>query len=195
MPSGKEILLDLARRVGQLEDEVAELKKHRGDDWLEEELDLDVTPAVAPEDKPDPMQQDEASGDIQILAPNRAQREFRKRWLDRIALENLPKEWGLKKEEADEAYLEGGPVWLYLTAAGFNEEEKSGRHYILSLPEDVRASMVNDLMLGDVSPKWIHEFGRDILKDASDEGAKRAATIISDQIAEGYVPAGSMAQS
>ena len=202
MPSAAEVLKQLVEGQKQILNKLDEIdgrvtaleQRPAGDAWLEEEIVLDEPFQESPGstergtprnlEQPDPATVDEDAGMVTILPPNRKQRKFREAWLPRIALENLPKEWGLSKDEADEAYRAGGPVWLYLAGAGFNEEEKSGRHYILSLAPEVRACMVHDLEMGEVSPQWIHEFARDILKD---EGvSRRAAEVFAEATAEGY---------
>jgi hypothetical protein len=194
----RELIVELWRRVQALEEKVAELEERTAPDpeW-DTPLDLDgllagaapTTADISPVLKtraaePEPLQVDEDAGVIDIVPPNRKQRKFRDAWLPRIALENLPAEWGLTKEEADAAYKEGGPVWLYLAGAGFAEEHKAGRDYILSLPADVRTAMVNDLILGEVSPRWVQEFGRDILKDETE--GRRAAEVFAEATAGGY---------
>lgn len=193
MPSGAEILKDHQHRIKELEEKVrlleARVDKMQETDWsslLEEDIDLDepAPPSRHTGAQPDPAQVNEDAGVVEITPPTRTQRKFREKWLPRIGLENLPAEWGLSKEEADAAYVEGGPVWLYLAGAGFTEEQKSGRDYILSLPEDVRRAMVNDLQLGEISPRWIQEFGRDILKDEGD--SRRAAEVFAEATAGGY---------
>lgn len=187
MPSGAEILRDHESRIKELERLVVKLLEDQAEsrDWLEEDIDLGgdapSTADIIKDSAPEPATVDEDAGEIRILPPNRKQRKFREAWLDRIALENLPKEWGLSKEEADAAYMEGGPVWLYLAGAGFAVDQKSGRDYVMSLPPEVRACMVNDLEMGEVSPRWIHEFARDILKVDGEE-SRRAAETFAEQV-------------
>lgn len=80
--------------------------------------------------------------------------EQRTLMVDQVGLEELEK-LGLVYEEAKQAWITGGPLWLHAY----------DRDHVLSLPPPVKQAMVLDAMLS--SNRDAQELGRDILKDES----------------------------
>lgn len=63
-----------------------------------------------------------------------------------------------QSEELIDAYVEGGPMWLYIY----------DRDFVMGLPEESRRIMVADWEA--INPKEALQMGRDILKDKSPGG-------------------------
>jgi hypothetical protein len=73
-----------------------------------------------------------------------------------------------------DAYVKGGPLWLYLGGS-------EGRDYILGLPEHMRREMVADLV-ENASQQDAEEFARDVLKAPTDQQQGAAAKISEENI-------------
>lgn len=64
------------------------------------------------------------------------------------------------QEGLDDAYVKGGPLWLY-------NGSKEGRDFILGLPVSVRREMVKDVAVDSIPES--QELGRDLLSARSEE--------------------------
>jgi hypothetical protein len=73
-----------------------------------------------------------------------------------------------------DAYVKGGPLWLYLGGS-------EGRDYILGLPEHMRREMVQDVV-ENASQQDAEEFARDVLKAPTDQQQGAAAKISEENI-------------
>lgn len=69
--------------------------------------------------------------------------------------ETMKLDEALTLDGATEAFVKGGPLWLYYAA----------RDYVMGLTADTRRAFVNDVLQD--SPPEAHEMARDILKDTS----------------------------
>lgn len=99
------------------------------------------------------VEQGEDGATVEYLPPARARQENRAVFAaTRLQLHKAFPEMG---REAVAAYMQGGPMWLYLSEAG--------RDYILSLPVEMRQEMVRDVEQD--SSRDAAELARDILKD------------------------------
>lgn len=90
---------------------------------------------------------------VEIPPATPEQKRLRTRVLPALALENLPAEHGVTKQVANAAYVQGGPMWLYLF----------DRDYVMGLSPEVRKAMFEDVLL--TNPDEAHELASDILKD------------------------------
>lgn len=73
----------------------------------------------------------------------------------------------LSAQEFEDAYIKGGPRWLYYT----------NRDAVMQMPVSLRQQLVDDILLD--SPSEADEIGRDILKYSFDEADRQG-----DQIAQ-----------
>ena len=92
------------------------------------------------------------SGQWSYAPATAAQKALRERLLLLVALENLPAEWNISKEDAEAAFLKGGPLWLY----------DIGRDYVMGLPPSTRAGFVQDVNM--IDPEEAALLSRDLLK-------------------------------
>ena len=146
MTTPRELVSQLVRRLGALEARVEELESAPIDPWDEpiEITDADVVITNADDD----------SIEVVIKAPTAEQREMREFLLPQIGLEHIPL---LSQDEAEHAYIEGGPLWLY----------NYDREFLLSLPYPVRQAMVLDV--DDVNTAAAADFGRDVMMDRGEQ--------------------------
>lgn len=107
------------------------------------------------------------SADIEIPPPNEERLEQR-RIFEQQQL-RLGEHLGTS-EDWTEAYAKGGPMWLYL----------GNRDLVMSYPESIRAAMVEDVIA--TSPLDAEEMGRDVLKQAGEDGPGSVAMAANDQI-------------
>lgn len=91
-----------------------------------------------------------------VLPPVSAERaKYRREQAKQMGLEdNFP---GI---EATEAYVKGGPLWLY----------HGNREFVMSLPEELRKLMVQDVERD--SPQEAHEMAHDLLKKREQAGSR-----------------------
>lgn len=175
----REVLTKLVHDVAALTKriELLETLCVQADPW-DEPMELDRPPTVA-DDNPQAITM--LDGNVTFAEPNAQQVAMRAEWVDKLGLENLPKEHGLDHEAAKAAYRSGGPMWLYLF----------DREFVTTLPPECRRAMVEDVLAGGGQREAI-EMGRDLMK--LDLDGRRAAENVANQIADGYRPAGSMTQ-
>lgn len=109
----------------------------------------------------------EQDGDLVFMPPTPAQRRLRERIVKHIHFEDWRQQDAgaksegsvpLDPEAAAEAYIEGGPGWLY----------HYDRAFVTSLGPELRAAMVEDVAAQ--SPTQAHELARDLLKDEQNLG-------------------------
>lgn len=124
--------------------------------------------------------EDETIIDLPVVTPHRAEQR-------RVLAEamNLDEQWpgavatderwpnGTKVSSLLEAYVKGGPMWLYLSG-------KDAHDFILGLPYAWRREMVEDVM--ETSPRDADELSREILKARSDEEAASTQQVTDDNI-------------
>lgn len=157
----REVLAQLVADVAALTDRVAALENADPDGWD------DPFDAALPESETRAAEVAD-DGSVQGEPPNAEQIAQRGALLPRLGFENLPKEHGLTVQEAADAYLKGGPMWLHWF----------DRDFVLTLPQDVRGALVDDVLAGGYQQDAI-ELGRDILKD--DGESRRGAEVSMEQ--------------
>lgn len=165
----REVLAQLVVDVAALTARVAKLEAADTDGW-DEPFETEALPigSAAPPPLAQRAMETAADGIIDFGSPNEAQRIQRADLVDRLELENLPKEHGQSKTEANAAYLSGGPLWLYLL----------DRDFVMTLSQELRAALVDDLIAGGFEQDAT-ELGRDILKD--DGESRRGAEVSMEQ--------------
>lgn len=147
-------IMELKGALGTNWDDEVEIPVDNGPGPIEQDLDAEITTIrkeVKEAAKPRPHR---VEGDQVIMpSPTPDQKKLRKAILENLAFENLDPQHGLKKEDAEAAFVEGGPFWLWLF----------DREYLVQMPQHVKQIMVNDILR--VDPETAHELSRDILKD------------------------------
>ena len=172
MPKPVEVLRDHERRIDRLEHEIEQLRNAFAIEWGDDDTDpVDTGPAPIELDVNEELasiksdlkkehahlRPHRVEGDEVIMpSPTTEQKKLRKAILENLAFENLDPQHGLSKEDAEHAFVEGGPYWLWLF----------DREYLVAMPPHVKQIMVNDVLR--VDPDTAHELGRDILK--ADDG-------------------------
>lgn len=167
MPKAADIIKDHEHRIKVLEQHVFNLlaAATAGDIDLEEEIELDddvpgakVEPPSKPQRKAIKLEGLGDSSDVVIPEATEEQARMRHSLIPLINLGGLPKQHGLDKEPAEEAYLTGGPYWLYLF----------DRDYVMGLPPEAKQAMYQDLLIDDV--RRATDFARDVLKEEVELG-------------------------
>lgn len=160
MPTAKEFILDHEDRIKVLEQHVINLLAASSGFDLDEEIELDDEVPGGKRDEPvKPSRKTIVlhgigeSADVDLYEPTEDQAKLRHQLIPSINLGGLPKRHGLDKEPAEEAYLKGGPYWLYLF----------DREYVLGLPPEAKQAMFRDLQLDD--QKRADNFARDVMKE------------------------------
>lgn len=80
----------------------------------------------------------------------------------------------LTEEQVQDAYVKGGPRWLYYT----------NREAVMAMPVNMRQALVADVLLD--SAEEADEIGRDILKFSFDEGSREGEAL--DALRREYGP-------
>lgn len=125
----------------------------------------------------------DVTGDnIEFAAPTDEQREIREELIERGVFEwaNMQGEdvngnkYNLNPdpEVMNDAYILGGPMWLYF----------GNREFILELPEAVRRTMYNDLLL--VDEDTAKEFATDVMMDREEQTRANTASQFSGDLGE-----------
>jgi hypothetical protein len=152
MPSRDEVLRDLITRVTSLEEKVSDLENKANEGWDEE---FDVGPEPGPEMPKRAMTIIELRDGVEVEIPRATEKQMdmRQRFIDRGGMKGLR---SMKVEDAEKAFMVGGPIWLH----AFD------RDFVLTLPADARMLLCEDVW--EVDQKAAGDLARDILK-ADDE--------------------------
>lgn len=179
MASRDEVLRNAIARIDQLEARVAELEIN-DDGWnapFIEETEPMLPPIneLAEENPNDQMAEEHVetnsfklkdSDTVVIPVPTKDQLLVRTKFIEAEGLAHLR---ALPANEAESAYLKGGPIWLH----AFD------RDYVMSLPFEARAAMCQDIYMTDKVTAG--EMARDILKLNSEEGQQEWAMTKAEQ--------------